>query len=69
MVVEQLKTEGYNFLDYLENMKITNIIKTPTKYFQNQLNPTRKQVEQEFANGKGDGKKLKKFYFQGEMKK
>ena len=69
MVVEQLKTEGWQFFglsgkyDDFENHQ--DAYKTFSKSIES---IKRKQVDQEFSNGKGENKK-KKFDFHGEMKK
>jgi hypothetical protein len=69
MVVEQLKTEGWQFFGlsgkYDDYPSHQEAYKTFSKSVES---IKRKQVEQEFSNGKGDTKK-KKFDFQGEMKK
>tara|TARA_B100000700_G_C14894742_1_gene784445 strand:- start:379 stop:1155 length:777 start_codon:yes stop_codon:yes gene_type:complete len=69
MVVEQLKTEGWQFFglsgkyeDYPSHQEAYRTFSKSVESIK------RKQVEQEFSNGKGDSKK-KKFDFQGEMKK
>ena len=69
MIVEQLKTEGWQFFglsgkyeDYPSHQEAYRTFSKSVESIK------RKQVEQEFSNGKGDSKK-KKFDFQGEMKK
>ena len=69
MVVEQLKTEGWQFFGLSGKYEDYKSHQEAYKVFSKSIESIkRKQVEQEFANGKGDGKK-KKFDFQGEMKK
>ena len=69
MVVEQLKTEGWQFFGLSGKYEDYKSHQDAYKVFSKSIESIkRKQVEQEFANGKGDGKK-KKFDFQGEMKK
>ena len=69
MVVEQLKTEGWQFFGlcgkYEDYPNHEAACKTFTKSIES---IKRKQIDQEFSNGKGENKK-KKFDFQGEMKK
>tara|TARA_B110000495_G_C23012641_1_gene599156 strand:- start:320 stop:1075 length:756 start_codon:yes stop_codon:yes gene_type:complete len=69
MVVEQLKTEGWQFFGlsgkYEEYESHEEAYKTFSKAVES---IKRKQIDQEFSNGKSDNKK-KKFNFQGEMKK
>ena len=69
MVVEQLKTEGWQFFglsgkyeDYSDHQEAYKVFSKSVESIK------RKQIEQEFSNGKGDSKK-KKFDFHGEMKK
>lgn len=69
MVVEQLKTEGWQFFglsgkyeDYPDHQSAYKIFSKSVESIK------RKQIDQEFSNGKGENKK-KKFDFQGEMKK
>ena len=69
MVVEQLKTEGWQFFglsgkyeDYKDHQEAYKVFSKSVESIK------RKQVQQEFSNGKGESKK-KKFDFQGEMKK
>ena len=69
MVVEQLKTEGWQFFGLSGKYEDYNTHQEAYKVFSKSIESIkRKQVEQEFSNGKGDSKK-KKFDFQGEMKK
>ena len=69
MVVEQLKTEGWQFFGLSGKYEDYDDHQDAYKVFSKSVESIkRKQVEQEFANGKGDGKK-KKFDFKGEMKK
>ena len=69
MVVEQLKTEGWQFFGLSGKYEDYKSHQDAYKVFSKSIESIkRKQVEQEFANGKGDGKK-KKFDFQGELKK
>uniref|UniRef100_A0A6C0L0Y2 DUF4231 domain-containing protein n=1 Tax=viral metagenome TaxID=1070528 RepID=A0A6C0L0Y2_9ZZZZ len=68
MVVEQLKTEGWQFFGLSGKYEDYPNHQTAYKNFSKSIESIkRKQVEQEFQNGKGDNKK-KKFNFQGEMK-
>jgi len=69
-VVEQLKTEGWQFFglcgkyeDYKTHQEAYKIFSKSIEHIK------RKQVEQEFANGKSEGNKKKKFDYQGELKK
>ena len=69
MVVEQLKTEGWQFFglsgkydDYPDHQSAYKAFSKSVESIK------RKQIDQEFSNGKGENKK-KKFNFQGEMKK
>jgi len=69
MVVEQLKTEGWQFFGLSGKYEDFNTHQEAYKTFSKSIESIkRKQVAQEFSNGKDDGKK-KKFDFQGEMKK
>ena len=69
MVVEQLKTKVGNFLDYQVNMKDYPNHQSAYKNFSKSVEAIkRKQVEQEFQNGKSENKK-KKFDFKGEMER
>ena len=69
MVVEQLKTEGWQFFGLSGKYEDYETHQQAYKVFSKSIESIkRKQVEQEFSNGKGDSKK-KKFDFQGEMKK
>ena len=69
MVVEQLKTEGWQFFGLSGKYEDFESHQEAYKIFSKSIESIkRKQVEQEFSNGKGDSKK-KKFDFQGEMKK
>jgi hypothetical protein len=69
MVVEQLKTEGWQFFGLSGKYEDYDDHQAAYKTFSKSIESIkRKQVEQEFSNGKGDGKK-KKFDFKGEMKK
>ena len=69
MVVEQLKTEGWQFFGLSGKYEDFKSHQEAYKVFSKSIESIkRKQVEQEFSNGKGDNKK-KKFDFQGEMKK
>ena len=69
MVVEQLKAEGWQFFGlcgkYEDYPNHEAACKTFTKSIES---IKRKQIDQEFSNGKGENKK-KKFDFQGEMQK
>ena len=68
MVVEQLKTEGWQFFGLSGKYEDYPNHQTAYKNFSKSIESIkRKQVEQEFQNGKGENKK-KKFNFQGEMK-
>lgn len=69
MVVEQLKTEGWQFFglsgkydDYPDHQSAYKAFSKSVESIK------RKQVDQEFSNGKGENKK-KKFDFKGEMHK
>ena len=69
MVVEQLKTEGWQFFGLSGKYEDYKTHQEAYKTFSKSIETIkRKQVAQEFSNGKDDGKK-KKFDFQGEMKK
>jgi hypothetical protein len=69
MVVEQLKTEGWQFFGLSGKYEDYDSHQEAYRNFSKSVESIkRKQVEQEFSNGKGDSKK-KKFDFQGEMKK
>ncbi len=69
MVVEQLKTEGWQFFGLSGKYEDYGTHQDAYKVFSKSIESIkRKQVEQEFTNGKGDSKK-KKFDFHGEMKK
>ena len=69
MVVEQLKTEGWQFFGLSGKYEDYETHQQAYKVFSKSIESIkRKQVEQEFSNGKGDSKK-EKFDFQGEMKK
>ena len=69
MVVEQMKTEGWQFFGLSGKYEDYKTHQDAYKVFSKSVESIkRKQVEQEFTNGKGDNKK-KKFDFHGEMKK
>ena len=69
LTVEQLKTEGWQFFGLSGKYEDYKSHQEAYKVFSKSIESIkRKQVEQEFSNGKGDSKK-KKFDFQGEMKK
>ena len=69
MVVEQLKTEGWQFFGLSGKYEDYPNHQSAYKNFSKSVEAIkRKQVEQEFQNGKSENKK-KKFDFQGEMKK
>ena len=69
MVVEQLKTEGWQFFGLSGKYEDYPNHQSAYKTFSKSVESIkRKQVDQEFSNGKGENKK-KKFDFQGEMKK
>ena len=69
MVVEQLKTEGWQFFGLSGKYEDFESHQEAYKVFSKSIESIkRKQVEQEFSNGKGDSKK-KKFDFHGERKK
>ena len=70
-VVEQLKTEGWQFCGLCGKYEDYETHNDAYKTFSKAIETIkRKQVEQEFANGKSEGnKKKKKFDYQGELKK
>ena len=69
MVVEQLKTEGWQFFGLSGKYEDYKSHQDAYKVFSKSIESIkRKQVEQEFANGKGDGKK-KKFDYSKYLKK
>src|SRR5210317_90797 len=69
MVVEQLKTEGWQFFGLSGKYEDYPNHQSAYKNFSKSIESIkRKQIDQEFSNGKGENKK-KKFDFQGEMKK
>jgi hypothetical protein len=69
MVVEQLKTEGWQFFGLSGKYEDYDDHQQAYKVFSKSIESIkRKQIDQEFSNGKGENKK-KKFDFQGEMKK
>jgi hypothetical protein len=69
MVVEQLKTEGWQFFGLSGKYDDFENHQHAYKSFSKSVESIkRKQVEQEFSNGKGENKK-KKFDFKGEMQK
>ena len=69
MVVEQLKTEGWQFFGLSGKYEDYPNHQSAYKNFSKSVESIkRKQIDQEFSNGKGENKK-KKFDFQGEMKK
>ena len=69
MVVEQLKTEGWQFFGLCGKYEDYPNHEAAYKTFSKSVESIkRKQIDQEFSNGKGENKK-KKFDFQGEMKK
>src|SRR6056300_1265808 len=69
MVVEQLKTEGWQYFGLSGKYEDYPNHQSAYKSFSKSVESIkRKQVEQDFQNGKGENKK-KKFDFQGEMKK
>jgi hypothetical protein len=69
MVVEQLKTEGWQFFGLSGKYEDCPTHQEAYKVFSKSIESIkRKQVEQEFSNGKGDNKK-KKFDFHGERQK
>ena len=69
MVVEQLKTEGWQFFGLSGKYEDYPDHQSAYKTFSKSVESIkRKQIDQEFSSGKGNDKK-KKFDFQGEMKK
>tara|TARA_B100001094_G_scaffold325480_1_gene379902 strand:+ start:22066 stop:22806 length:741 start_codon:yes stop_codon:yes gene_type:complete len=69
MVVEQLKTEGWQFFGLSGKYEDYPDHQSAYKTFSKSVESIkRKQVDQEFSNGKG-GNKKKKFDFKGEMEK
>jgi len=69
MVVEQLKTEGWQFFGLSGKYEDFENHQQAYKTFSKAIESIkRKQIDQEFSNGKGENKK-KKFDFHGEMKK
>ena len=69
MVVEQLKTEGWQFFGLSGKYEDYPDHQSAYKTFSKSVESIkRKQVDQEFSNGKGENKK-KKFDFKGEMEK
>ena len=69
MVVEQLKTEGWQFFGLSGKYEDYENHQEAYKVFSKSIESIkRKQIDQEFSNGKGENKK-KKFDFKGEMKK
>ena len=69
MVVEQLKTEGWQFFGLSGKYDDFETHQQAYKSFSKSVESIkRRQVEQEFSNGKGENKK-KKFDFKGEMQK
>ena len=69
MVVEQLKTEGWQFFGLSGKYEDYPTHQSAYKNFSKSVEAIkRKQVEQEFQNGKSENKK-KKFDFKGEMEK
>ena len=69
MVVEQLKTEGWQFFGLSGKYEDYPDHQSAYKTFSKSIESIkRKQVDQEFSNGKGENKK-KKFDFKGEMEK
>ena len=67
--LQQLKTEGLQFFGLSGKYEDYDDHQDAYKVFSKSVESIkRKQVEQEFSNGKGDSKK-KKFDFHGEMKK
>jgi hypothetical protein len=68
MVVEQLKTEGWQFFGLSGKYEDFETHQQAYKSFSKSIESIkRKQIEQEFSNGKGENKK-KKFDFHKEMK-
>ena len=69
MVVEQLKTEGWQYFGLSGKYEDYPNHQSAYKTFSKSIESIkRKQVDQEFSSGKGDNKK-KKFDFKGEMQK
>tara|TARA_B100000214_G_C23967996_1_gene628687 strand:+ start:252 stop:992 length:741 start_codon:yes stop_codon:yes gene_type:complete len=69
MVVEQLKTEGWQFFGLSGKYEDYPDHQSAYKTFSKSVESIkRKQIDQEFSNGKG-GNKKKKFDFKGEMEK
>ena len=69
MVVEQLKTEGWQYFGLSGKYEDYPDHQTAYKTFTKSVESIkRKQVEQDFQNGKSENKK-KKFNFKGEMEK
>ena len=69
MVVEQLKTEGWQFFGLSGKYEDYPNHEAAYKTFSKSVESIkRKQIDQEFSNGKGENKK-KKFDFKGEMQK
>ena len=70
MVVEQLKTEGWQFFGLSGKYEDYPTHQSAYKTFSKSVESIkRKQVEQEYQNGKSDNKKKKSFDFKGEMEK
>tara|TARA_B100001094_G_scaffold219029_1_gene213132 strand:- start:1 stop:519 length:519 start_codon:yes stop_codon:yes gene_type:complete len=69
MVVEQLKTEGWQFFGLSGKYEDYPDHQSAYKNFSKSVESIkRKQIDQEFSSGKGNDKK-KKFDFKGEMQK
>ena len=69
MVVEQLKTEGWQYFGLSGKYEDYPDHQSAYKTFSKSIESIkRKQIDQEFSSGKGDNKK-KKFDFKGEMQK
>ena len=69
MVVEQLKTEGWQYFGLSGKYEDFSSHQVAYKTFTKSVESIkRKQIDQEFSSGKGDNKK-KKFDFKGEMQK
>ena len=69
MVVEQLKTEGWQYFGLSGKYEDYPNHQSAYKTFSKSIESIkRKQIDQEFSSGKGDNKK-KKFDFKGEMQK
>ena len=69
MVVEQLKTEGWQFFGLSGKYEDYHDHQSAYKTFSKSVESIkRKQIDQEFSSGKGENKK-KKFDFKGEMQK